>query len=93
MLFLNLLPGQSPPLRKKIRPPFFSIARLLTLIKEKTFEPFFTTKPTGAGNTGLGLSISYEIMVQGHQGRLEEESEEGKFTEFMLLLPGRNPSA
>jgi signal transduction histidine kinase len=55
-------------------------------IREKVFQPFFTTKPTGAG-TGLGLSLSYDIIVKGHGGRLELQTEEGKFTEFTVVLP------
>ena len=56
-------------------------------IWDQIFNPFFTTKPTGKGNTGLGLSISYDIVTQGHQGKLTVESEEGVFTEFIILLP------
>ena len=56
-------------------------------IIEKIFTPFFTTKPTGDGNTGLGLSISYDIIVQGHQGELKVDSQEGEFTEFAIKLP------
>ncbi len=56
-------------------------------IREKVFVPFFTTKPTGQGNTGLGLSISYDIIVQEHNGNLILNSEEGKFTEFIIELP------
>jgi signal transduction histidine kinase len=52
----------------------------------KIFNPFFTTKPTGEG-TGLGLSISYEIVVKGHGGKLEANSEEGVYTEFVISLP------
>ncbi|MCI0693868.1 GAF domain-containing protein [candidate division KSB1 bacterium] len=55
-------------------------------IREKIFNPFFTTKPTGQG-TGLGLSISYDIIVQQHKGEIKIETEEGKFTEFVLSLP------
>jgi len=58
-------------------------------IKEKIFTPFFTTKPTGSGNTGLGLSISYDIIVQSHKGKMEVESEEGKYTIFNISLPKR----
>ena len=55
-------------------------------VREKIFNPFFTTKPTGQG-TGLGLSISYDIIVQQHRGEIEVETEEGKFTEFVVRLP------
>ncbi len=55
-------------------------------IREKIFNPFFTTKPTGQG-TGLGLSISYDIIVQEHKGEIRVETEEGKFTEFVVRLP------
>jgi len=55
-------------------------------VREKIFNPFFTTKPTGEG-TGLGLSISYDIIVQQHRGEIYMESEEGKFTEFVIRLP------
>ena len=55
-------------------------------VREKIFNPFFTTKPTGQG-TGLGLSISYDIIVQQHRGEINVETEEGKFTEFVVRLP------
>ncbi|NEP09821.1 MAG: GAF domain-containing protein [Symploca sp. SIO2C1] len=55
-------------------------------VLDKIFNPFFTTKPTGQG-TGLGLSISHDIIVQGHQGQLQVETEEGNYTEFIITLP------
>jgi len=55
-------------------------------VRAKLFTPFFTTKPTGQG-TGLGLSISHDIVVHGHGGQLSFESEEGRYTEFIIVLP------
>jgi signal transduction histidine kinase len=54
-------------------------------IKDKIFQPFFTTKPTGQG-TGLGLSLSYDI-VKAHGGEIRVNTEAGKFTEFVLMIP------
>ncbi|RPA68658.1 hypothetical protein EF405_08750 [Cyclobacteriaceae bacterium YHN15] len=53
-------------------------------IKDKIFQPFFTTKPTGQG-TGLGLSLSYDI-VKAHGGELKVISEEGKGSEFIIII-------
>ncbi|MEZ5196786.1 MAG: ATP-binding protein [Bacteroidales bacterium] len=53
---------------------------------DKIFQPFFTTKPTGEG-TGLGLSLSYDIISKGHNGELKVKTEEGKGTEFIIVLP------
>jgi two-component system NtrC family sensor kinase len=55
-------------------------------IKDKIMQPFFTTKPTGEG-TGLGLSLSYDIVVKGHGGNINVNTEEGYYTEFILTLP------
>ncbi|MBN2173878.1 MAG: hypothetical protein JW731_07095 [Bacteroidales bacterium] len=55
-------------------------------IKDKIFQPFFTTKPTGQG-TGLGLSLSYDIVINGHSGKLTVKSEKGEGTEFIVQLP------
>ena len=54
--------------------------------KEKMFNPFFTTKPAGEG-TGLGLSMSHDIIVKQHGGKIEVETELGRFTEFRIVLP------
>jgi len=49
------------------------------------FEPFFTTKEPGRG-TGLGLSIVYGI-IRKHNGFIDAESEPGKGTTFIIILP------
>ncbi|WP_437980260.1 ATP-binding protein [Sorangium sp. So ce117] len=61
-------------------------------VAARIFEPFFTTKPPGEG-TGLGLSLSREIVVQGHQGTMRVEGEEGEYTEFVITLPKREDTA
>jgi two-component system NtrC family sensor kinase len=56
-------------------------------IREKLFTPFFTTKP---GGTGLGLAVSYGIVTD-HGGDLRVESEPGKGSAFIVVLPVRQP--
>ncbi len=54
-------------------------------IVNKIFDPFFTTKDVGKG-TGLGMSVSYGIIKE-HKGNIEIKTEEGKGTEFVIILP------
>ncbi len=50
---------------------------------DKIKEPFYTTKPKG---TGLGVSLSEEI-IKAHDGILNYESEENKYTKVTITLP------
>jgi two-component system NtrC family sensor kinase len=51
----------------------------------KIFDPFFSTKEPGEG-TGLGLSLSYGIIKE-HQGEILVDSELGKGSAFIIVLP------
>jgi two-component system nitrogen regulation sensor histidine kinase GlnL len=50
---------------------------------EQLFTPFFTTKSSG---TGLGLPICQKIVAE-HRGMIKVESEPGRGTTFVVLLP------
>ena len=58
------------------------------LIQQQIFNPFFTTKPVGQG-TGMGMAISYQIITEGHKGKLTFASTLGKGTEFKIQIPIR----
>lgn len=53
---------------------------------EKVFNPYFTTKEKGSG---LGLAVVKQI-VNEHGGEVVIESEVGKGTKFMIVLPFNN---
>jgi len=50
---------------------------------KKIFNPFFTTKQKGSG---LGLPIVRKI-IEGHEGTVEIESQEGSGTKVIIRLP------
>lgn len=52
-------------------------------VRSRVFEPFFTTKAAG---TGLGLAIA-ERIVQGHEGLIAFDSQDGLGTTFRVWLP------
>jgi signal transduction histidine kinase len=55
-------------------------------IHTRIFDPFFTTKEVGRG-TGQGLSIARNVIVKGHGGDLDFETQIGQGTTFYIRLP------
>ncbi len=54
--------------------------------RAKLYDAFFTTKQVGKG-TGQGLAIAHSIIVEGHDGTIEFETEVGSGTTFIIRLP------
>ena len=57
--------------------------------RSRIFDPFFTTKDEG---TGLGLAIVHAI-VEGHRGRIDVESAEGRGATFTIALPNHEETS
>ncbi|MBI4879152.1 MAG: HAMP domain-containing protein [Planctomycetes bacterium] len=55
--------------------------------RRQAFDLFYTTKEAGRG-TGLGLSIAHQIVVE-HGGRVGIESEPGRGTVVLIVLPAK----
>ncbi len=58
---------------------------------DRLFDPFFTTR-RGRGGSGLGLNIVHGLVTQTMGGSIRVESEPGKGTRFILVVP-RRPGA
>jgi signal transduction histidine kinase len=52
-------------------------------LEKNLFKPFQTTKKAGLG---IGL-FQCKMIVEAHRGKIEVESEEGKGSNFRILLP------
>ncbi len=52
-------------------------------VRQKMFDLYFTTKRDGSG---IGLAMTYRIL-QLHNGQVDVQSQPGKGTTFVLLLP------
>ncbi len=82
-LWLQTRPGRKPQETEvEVRDDGTGIA---PEILPQIFEPFLTTKEASHG-VGLGLAISHSI-IERHHGRIEVQSEPGKGTRFMVVLP------
>ena len=59
-------------------------------MQSKIFDPFFSTK-SPEGGTGLGLFVSH-TLAERMGGDIEVESEAGKGSRFVLILPVKDPN-
>ncbi len=75
-------PGQPPTVQLTVSDSGMGMS---PEIVEHAFEPFFSTKPMEKG-TGLGLPIVHGI-IKDHGGSIAVDSEPGKGTSFMIIIP------
>jgi signal transduction histidine kinase len=57
----------------------------------QVYDPFFTTK-MGQGGSGLGMNIVYNLVTGVLRGTIQVESEPGKGTTVILVLPRKVPA-
>ncbi|MTW10821.1 PAS domain S-box protein [Pseudoduganella eburnea] len=57
----------------------------------QVYDPFFTTK-LGQGGSGLGMNIVYNLVTGVLRGTIQVESEPGKGTVVILVLPRKVPA-
>ena len=55
-------------------------------IRHRVFDPFFTTKEVGRGS-GQGLTMARSVVVKGHGGEIDFDTEVGTGTTFTIRLP------
>lgn len=84
MLLIQTSPGREADGRRSVRTEVVDTGPGIpgeTL--GKIFEPYFTTRP---GGSGLGLPTSRRL-IEEHGGRIDVESEVGRGTRFVVVLP------
>ncbi|WP_434355384.1 ATP-binding protein [Parasalinivibrio latis] len=59
-------------------------------LKEKIFTLNYTTKKEGHFGLGIGLTVCQQIVHQ-HSGKIDVESEPGRFTKMRVILPVTPP--
>ena len=55
-------------------------------IRQKLFHDTVTSKPIGKG-TGLGMLITHDIIVKGHNGKIDIDTKVNEGTTFRFRIP------